>query len=144
MLIFFSLLACFIGLWIYIFVGYNNHMDNPNKCFIRINKDIIRGNRDTVFTALLSLRETNYVDYVEICKYVDTISESYCLMGDSKTPKLHQLDTKGCYLKGTKTIFIEPVADDTPETIENRKEQLLKYGRLSRDYWMSQAGDSSN
>lgn len=131
------LLIIVVGGSAYIFYTYSHYIDFSNNCTIEVQKDIVSGNRQTIFDALKLIKEDHPEDYENICTQVDTIVETECILGDKKTPKIHYLDTDGCYLKGTKTIFIRPVSGTSDTIVENRAELILKYGTLSGEYWQS-------
>ena len=136
-LIFGSLLLFFFGLGAHTILGYTTFIDYANKCFIKVDKDILKGNRETVFKALSSIKNNNFQEYNDICNYVDTIAEAACLVGENNSGKLHPLNTDGCYIKGTKTIFISPDNSDLDAATTARKSQILKYSKMSKNYWLS-------
>jgi hypothetical protein len=133
--IFGGLLLFFFGVGAFVVMGYTMHIDYPNNCYIKIEKDILKGNRDSIFKALTSIKNTNLQGYQDICSYVDTITEASCLLGESRNGKLHPINTDGCYLKGTKTIFLRPDASSLDAAVTLRKEQILKYSQMSKEYW---------
>jgi len=134
-LIFGALLLFFFGAGTYIIMGYTMHIDYPNNCYIKVDKDILKGNRETIFKALASIKKTDLQKYQDICLYVDTISEASCLLGETRNGKLHPISTDGCYLKGTKTIFLKPDSSELDAAVESRKLQIIKYAQLSKEYW---------
>lgn len=138
-LIFGSLFLFFFGAGTYMILSYTMFIDYPNNCYIKVDKDILKGNRETVFKALTSIKNNDSQAYTDICKYVDTISEASCLLGESKSGKLHPIATDGCYIRGTKTIFIKPDSSNTDNAVSLRKEQILKYSVMSKEYWSNSA-----
>lgn len=139
-LVFGTLLLFFFGMGTYIVLGYTMHIDFPNNCYIKVDKDILKGNRETVFKALNSIKNTNLQAYQDICTHVDTITEASCLLGETRNGKLHPINTDGCYLKGTKTIFIRPDASNLDAAVNLRKEQIMKYAQMSKEYWTASVG----
>ena len=69
-----------------------------------------------------------------MCKNINHIRESFCIEASDNNPNLKNIDTTGCYIKGTKTMYVTPVFTNK-EIIEDRLNALKTYPKYSRDFW---------
>jgi hypothetical protein len=136
LLIVITLLTIIIGMGVYTYVSFFSYIDLPTQCYIKINKDVNSGNRDTIIKALHNLKVDNPTVYQDTCQYVKTISETDCVIADSKTSSISITTDKGCYLKGSKVIFIKASRFDTENVIKDREDTIAKYAEESRSFWL--------
>ncbi len=121
-----------------LFFRHDLYLDSLYNCSIRINDDVLRGNPETIIGALRKIKTEKPQSYRSLCQYVSKIDETPCLFGTKDSKRLEEADTKGCFLKGTKTIFIKPERDETQTIIDDRAEILVKMAELSKKYWENQ------
>lgn len=126
----------YLGLIVLVFILSNfivnafSYFDMGNFCYIDIEGDILRGNEETVKKAIGLLKKEDYGGYKVLCKYVDTISENYCLEGH-----MNYSDKPGCYIRGSKVIYIKPEKNDTSFIVSERANTIKKYSILSKNFW---------
>mgnify|MGYP006987902253 CR=1 FL=1 len=113
------------------------YIDPGSQCKIKIKYDVLKGDRESIKDGLKRIKSEDYVLYKNICLYVDTIYEKRCLEPEEKSMrKLKYTDSKGCYIKGSKAIVINPVSEDNYEKVDIRVEAISKYGQMAIDYWV--------
>lgn len=101
---------------------------------------MIRGNEETIKQALKLIKKGNKNDYKMICKYVNTISEKYCTVADwhiNEGEVRAGYEEAGCYVRGSKTIYIQPTQEETDEVIKARAEDIIKYASFSKEFWQN-------
>ena len=137
LILFLVLFTIIFGIW-YLINANSNYVDAMSFCRIRINGDILRGNKDTIKQALKRIKATDIESYETICNYVNNITESYCVDSD------HNLDISaaqagfewpGCFIKGSKTIYLKPESINSQEIVLRRTAVIKKYASYSKKYW---------
>ncbi len=122
----------------YFMVNIGNYFDPINFCYINIEGDILRGNSHTIQQVIKNIRKNDTETYKTLCAYVHTIHEEYCLGSDWSLDKTYRgLDTPGCYIKGSKVIYLTPNSKEDGATIEKRYQALIKYAKYSKEFWES-------
>ncbi len=111
---------------------------NPlSMCYIKIEGNIVSGNEETIQKAIRKIKKTDKTAYKNLCKYVDKISEKNCVIADWHIAR-DEFDTgwrlPGCYVKGTKTIYLLPEKKDSTEIVEKRAEKIKEISEFSKDY----------
>jgi len=136
-LIFYSLGLILLLFFIFI-INRISYFDPLNLCYIKIEGDIVRGEETTIHKAISLIKKEDKKAYKDICKYVDTISESYCIIADWQIsgPEFAEgLNLPGCYARGSKTIYIYPNKVVSEFVIRARKNDILKYTEFSKNFW---------
>jgi hypothetical protein len=103
-----------------------NYADPVNGCYIAINGDILRGNKSTIIKAIKSIKSDDYQEYKNMCSKVSKIYERKCSTHNPVTRELTDANQTGCVISGTRTIFIYPQNEDTPQVIEKRADTIIK------------------
>lgn len=124
----------FIFLAFYFFVNIFNYFDLLNFCYIKIDGDLLRGNESTIKKAIKLLKREDKTAYKTLCAYVDTISEHNCFASSRKF-SLENWNKNGCYIKGSKVIYLKPEKRENSAIINQRKISLKKYSEYSKDFW---------
>jgi hypothetical protein len=133
--VFYSLILVLILLFYYI-INLFAYFDLPNLCYIGLDKDILSGNKETMRQAISLLKRKNREDYKNLCRYVDTISEKYCFAFDPRVENEGQDPWRpGCYVKGSKTIYLKPEKEKSDTIIKQRAEDIKKFMLMSKAYW---------
>jgi len=130
----FVFLTFLIGVAFFIFSGFN-YIDVRDQCFIKIKYDVLQGDRDSIFDALKVIKETDYIFYRNLCRNVDRIYEKRCVLANDGGRKLEYLKTKGCYIKGSRVILINPIDKNKYDKVEKRVEAIKLYAQMAIDYW---------
>ena len=83
------------------------------------------------------MKRRNKGEYQTFCKYVDHVSERYCIASDWHLDKNWEGNAEGknCYIKGSKTIYLYPRKDSGATTVKERTDALTELSKLSRDFW---------
>lgn len=113
------------------------YFDPSNMCYTSISKDVLKGNKRTIIKAIKNIKKRNQGEYQTFCKYVDRVTESYCIASDWHLDNNWQKDAEGknCYINGSKTVYLYPRKNSDTDTVEERTEALIKLSKLSRDFW---------
>jgi len=132
------ILPAFLLATVWFFISVSSYFDPLDWCRIGINGDIMNGNEKTIKAALGLLKKTDMAAYKDLCRWVDRIGEKNCIIADQLIDaKRFQegWDLPGCYVNGTKTIYIKPTKSESPETIEERAWALKHYSAFSKTFW---------
>jgi hypothetical protein len=129
-----SVLALGGLLWLGVYAS-TTHIDPLRGCAIRLDTLPVSGDRGALRSAVRTLRASDPAAYDTLCTYVDTISEKRCIARDwhidpSVPTTLHE----GCYVRGTRTVYVAPVLRSELSTAE-RAALLATYAGYSRDFW---------
>jgi hypothetical protein len=132
----FALLAIIVIIVFYI-LNLSSYIDIVDFCKIEINSKFLSGNSETIKQAISILKNKNNFSYKTLCSYVNNITEEYCVAGDINIkPELTKdYSNKGCFIKGTHTVYLLPKKENTTNIAEERAETLSKYAQFSKDYW---------
>ncbi len=125
----------FIFLAFYFFVNFFNYFDPLNFCYIKIDGDFLRGNESTIKKAIKFLRKENKLAYKTLCAHIDTISEKNCFTS-SRNVSMEDWEKDGCYIKGSKIIYLKPEKRESNIIINKRKVSLKKYSEYGKDFWI--------
>lgn len=136
-----ALLSLFAVPVIFVFSKLN-HFDPINGCYIRIKNEIRSENKDSIKNAILSIKSESLGDYKTLCQYVDQIYEENCVAGHKNNPNLTYLDIDGCYIKGTRVVYVKPEKNVESDLLQSRKNALIKYANESKAFWtVAKAGN---
>src|SRR5258708_36309439 len=102
----------------YFFISTLIYLDPINFCKISIDEDILRGNKQTIYSAMQLLKNQDFPSYQTICKYVDSISENPCPISHAPTGVVSDAQAPGCYIKGSRIIYLIPDKHDSPDIIK--------------------------
>lgn len=126
----------FFAYLLYLFINIFVYFDLPNLCYIGLEKDVLAGNKKTMRQAIDLLKKKNKEDYKNLCKYVDVISEKYCFAFDPRVEgSSKNAQQPGCFVKGSKTIYIKPEERESDAIIAGRAEEIKKFMLMSKDFW---------
>ncbi len=135
-ILFLFALLCF-GAYVW-FQNTMNYYDPFSGCKISISITQIGGNRNSIQSALRQIKTTDPAAYGTVCKSVDQITEDWCLIADVWTPTPIDSTLSGCYIKGTKTVILQPKARITEDELTAlRAKALVKYANFSLHYWQT-------
>lgn len=116
-----------------IIISTASYLDITNFCYISIDGDVIRGNEKTIKVAIKNIKNNDYSTYENVCRNINKITEMYC--PDPIDPLKFGEDIEGCYIKGSKIIYLKPNADNTSQLIEKRSETIIKLSKYSKKFW---------
>lgn len=136
-LIFYALII-FVLIIVYFVINIFNYFDITNLCYIKTEGDLVRGNEKTIKQALKYLKKNKKNDYKMVCKYANVISEKYCILADDDIdPELLRegWSLPGCYVKGSKNIYLTPSQENDEEAIREKAEAIVKYSNFSKEFW---------
>ena len=120
----------------YIWLSLTGYFNPLNLCYIRIHSDLVSGNKSTIIKAIKLLKKEDHDAYKLTCKYVNRIYERTCIGADWHLDQsLPGSDEPGCYVKGSKSIYLKPDFNKNQAGIVLRKEAIKKYSQLSREFW---------
>lgn len=130
--IFFFLLLAMVTSYFY---TRSHYVDLFNFCNISVDKDFLKGNSSTVIKAIGIIKEQDKTAYKDVCRYVDLVSENYCPVYHTYGGSFEFNNQPGCYIKGSKVIYVNPQKQESKTIIEQRVEAIKKYSSLSKEYW---------
>jgi len=136
-LTFYTLIIIFL-IGSYFVINIFSYFDITNFCYISTERDIVRGNEKTIKQALKYLKKNKKDDYKMVCKYVETISEKYCIVADwhlGESLLREGCKLPGCYIKGSKTIYLKPSEETGENIIKKRAGDIIKYSNFSKEFW---------
>lgn len=113
----------------------SHHVDILSFCHISVDKHFLRGNSETVIKAINKIKAEDKAAYKDVCKYVTLISENLCPIDHTYAGPWSYNNQPGCYLKGSRIIYINPNKEDTDNIIEERAQAIKKYANFSKAYW---------
>ncbi len=139
--IFGSFLFALFLLVVYIINSYA-YFNPLSLCHIKISGDVLRGNEDTIRGAISIIRKEDKETYRDLCKYVDRINEMFCMGADPRRGASDRaswdeygMNKAGCYVRGSRVIYIQPSYDKSDTTVNERVETIKKYTQYSKNYW---------
>lgn len=128
--------AIFIFVLVFGFRNFLHYYDPLASCYIKIEKDILRGDRTTIQKALSLIKNTDADGYARVCKYVDTISEKFCYNADAHVSSEGlDRDHPGCYIRGSQIIYLRPSNLDSEENVAQRAALILQLASYSEEFW---------
>src|SRR3989344_7909370 len=134
------LVAVFIFFTIFS-IGANlfSYFDPLTFCYIGLENDMLRGNQKTVRKAIGLLKKEDIQSYKTLCKNVDTIVEEYCRAADPRVRGQEVgINEPGCYIRGSKVIYLIPSKMESDYIINLRAETIKKYTYFSKNFWDNQ------
>ncbi|RJR27354.1 hypothetical protein C4561_02255 [candidate division WWE3 bacterium] len=103
------ILALPVAFGIFILFVSQYYIDPENYCLIKVRTSGMDTSRNTVKGIIATLKRTDYINYLKLCRNVRAIDESPCILSDEKTSKIFMQNNNGCYLKNTGYVFIKPL-----------------------------------
>lgn len=126
-----------LGLGTYFIINALNYFDPMQACYIDVDRDILRGNRKTILDAIRKIKRESQGDYKTMCRYVNKISENFCIASDWHLDPSWRENAigKSCYIRGSKTIYLFPIEEYSYDVVSERAEAIKKYSNFSREFW---------
>ena len=127
-------LVCCMAL-LYLALNTFDYFDPMTLCYVRINKELVGGRRDTIKQAIRLLKKTDKPSYRTLCAYVSRIRERICIGSDwhiENPPR--GINANGCYIRGTKTIYLKPRPDEGDAVVAQRMQTIRIYSQLSAEF----------
>lgn len=134
--------AILSGIWLF-FASVKSYVDVFNACHITIEKNVLRGSKKTIKDAIRLLKREDDDGYRALCFYVDTISEKPCFSVDGHIDNskfIEDFKKDGCYVRGSKIIYIQPESKDSAEIARKRMLIINKISRYSEKFWNGKGG----
>ena len=123
---------------IYMTINIVNYFDPFGGGYLNIDGDIVSGNKETIKAAIRYLGKTDRTAYRNLCTVVDRVSEKNCIIADQRIDSkgfIEGLNLDGCYVKGTRTIYLRPDKSDSPDVIEGRARTIKHYTEAVARFW---------
>ncbi|PIR43091.1 hypothetical protein COV24_04650 [candidate division WWE3 bacterium CG10_big_fil_rev_8_21_14_0_10_32_10] len=120
---------------IFFIISKTSYIDLPNLCYIGVEGDLIKGDENSIRASLKYIKNNKPSEYKNVCKYVDSIIESYCISADGRVAPLYGYDQPGCYVKGSKVVYVIPQKQQYSTVVEDRAKNIIKYANYSKDFW---------
>ncbi len=124
-----------LAILIYFALNISSYFDPLSFCRIKIQSDIVRGEGSTIKSAVKYIKAESPSGYDVLCRYVDVIAEKRCVVGDKRIDPSVPDFPDGCYVRGTKTIYLLATKDKSSATIQKRASLILKFAGMSRAFW---------
>ena len=118
-----------------IFISNLYYIDIPNGCFITVEEDVAGGSKNGIYKSLEYIKKNNPSDYKKVCSNVTNIIEKYCLYMDPRVRTGEEFKRQGCYIKGSKIIYILPSTSTDESEIISKSKNIIKYANYSYEYW---------
>lgn len=126
----------FVFLAFYFFVNIFNYFDPLNFCYIKIDGDFLHGNEGTIKKAVKLLKREDKIAYKRLCSYINTISEHHCFTS-SQNISLEDWNKEGCYIKGSKVVYVKPEKGVSDIIVNKRKNAIKRFSEHSKDFWIN-------
>lgn len=112
------------------------YFDAAGFCYISINADALKGNKNTINKAIIQLKKQDEKGYKTLCRYVAAIHEQNCGNFDSRVSANNGSHASpGCFIKGSKAIYVIPKEEDSDRVVTDRMETIKKYAQYSKLFW---------
>ncbi len=133
----YTVITTMLGLGVFFLINSLNYFDPLNVCYINVDKDILRGDRKTILEAIRKIKRESRGDYKTMCKYVNKISENFCIAADWHLDPAWRENAigKSCYIRGSKTIYLFPTEEYSYDVVSERAAAIKKYSNYSKEFW---------
>lgn len=133
----YSIIIIFLMIFGYLGINKISYFDAPNLCYISISKDLLRGDSKTIIEALNLIKKEDEENYAMVCRYVNRISESFCIASDWHLDPnwMSNANGKSCYIKGSKTLYLFPHKETDSSVVQQRATAIVQLSKLSKDFW---------
>lgn len=112
------------------------YFDIQESCLIKLTSQKTDNTKDLTKEAISILKSEDPGLYVSLCSNISHIRESYCIEAADNNPNIKYLQISGCYIKGTKTIFVTPgFGKDADQILSMRLDALKTYPKFSATFW---------
>lgn len=120
----------------FIFLSFSfSYFSVLDSCYVKIKEPGLASRKSEIKEAIKYLRITDREAYKNFCRYTDSIIETVCMGSDwHLNDKFRGQDSAGCYIKGSKTIYLNPLVLKSFST-EKISELLKKYSLLGKEFW---------
>jgi len=106
-----------------------------DSCYIKIKEPGLASRKSEIKEAIKYLKITDREAYKNFCRYTNYIIETSCMGSDwHLNEKIRGQDSAGCYIKGSKTIYLNPLILKSLSA-EEISDLLKKYSNLSKEFW---------
>lgn len=120
---------------IYFITGVFSYSDITSFCRVKIDMMSTRTSRNEIADAIRLLKKNDQESYKIFCRHVNRVSENYCRLSHKSGSSAKGWNEGGCYIRGSKTIYLRPNDRDAKFTTQQRAELLKKYSRASKNFW---------
>lgn len=128
-------ITIFLAIVTFFSLNVFSYFDITSLCRIKIHADTLTGDRATIKQAIKYLKGNSPSDYGMLCNFVSVINEKNCKAGDPRVDSSIPQNLEGCYIRGTKVIYIAPVKGGGAEMVRKRAELIKKYAQMSKEFW---------
>jgi hypothetical protein len=116
---------------------YFSYLSVPDSCYVKIKNPSLSNNKGSILEAIKLIKASDPVSFGTFCRNIDTIVITNCMGSDWHLgDKIVGNDSAGCYIKGSKTIYLNPIQSKKLST-EEMSSLLEKYSVASREFWES-------
>lgn len=136
---FYLILIIILLIPIYSWLNFSAHFDPVNLCRIKIESTSIKHNKKTIEQAVKLLKKQDLDAYTILCKNINTIGEKTCVIADPHVEEktyLQGTQEPGCYVKGSKTIYLNPRQLKTDD-LKKIAGHITKYSKFSKIFWQN-------
>jgi len=125
-----------------VITNLSSYIDVSPFCHVKVESNDLKGNRSTIFEAIKYLKKQDLSSYKILCQNVSKISEEICLVYsgslESAAPGIPlSVTPDGCYVKGTKNIYLTPSRESSSDVIAARAQAIKKYAVFSQAFWQN-------
>lgn len=132
----YGILGAASGAIFLIYLLITSYVDVFSFCAIKVEGDMVIGNRGAIIAAIKMLKKQNKKSYQTLCGYVERIIENDCLAVEPRIDSSWKgLYADGCYIRGSKTIYIKPEKNGDSQSVANRSRALMRYADYSKRFW---------
>ena len=127
-----------LAVFLYFSLNIFSYFDPLSFCRIKIHQQPLSGNRSTIKEALRYIKRSDPSSYAMVCKYVKDIGEKNCMSGDARVDASFAGEygtVKGCYVRGTKFIYLKPNKNNDRQTVAERAKNVIHLAAKSENFW---------
>lgn len=127
--------SLFLIIIYFVLTNLNSYIDIKHFCLIRIENSQTQGNRQSIMEAINLIKQSDPANYKTLCQNIDTIAEVNCQNAEPHlNPNEASLATieGGCFVKGSKTIYLTPVKSYSGALVKTRLETLKRNVQFTR------------
>ena len=120
----------------FLFMSSTGYLHVIPWCRIKIQHDVLRGGQTFIKASIKQLKSRDRDAYQALCGYVDVIYERACVGADWHIydPKI-LYDKPGCYVRGTRTIYLSPKQNFLKDEMAERAKELKRLAEHSKAFW---------
>lgn len=123
--------------YVFLFLSFS-YLDVWNSCYVKIKTPGLASRKSEIKEAIKYLKSSDKEAYKNFCRYSDHIIETSCMGSDwHLDEKVRGQDSAGCYIKGSKTIYLNPLILKSLSK-EKISELLKKYALSAKKFWMAE------